>query len=64
VGVVELHDALAVPNGASPGARRARVAIDHDHLTAASRQRDGGEQSGGTRADYDRSHMLSKLRYL
>lgn len=59
VGVVELHDALAVPRGIRLRARWTGVAVDNDHFMTASRQRDGGEQSGGTRPDYNSSHMRS-----
>ena len=62
VGVMELHDALALPEGIWTGRRRAGVAVDHDHLTAATSERDRDEQAGRTRADDDYSHIGSKLR--
>jgi hypothetical protein len=60
--VVELHDALALPEGIWTGRRRAGVAVDNGHRTAATRERDRGEQAGRTRADDDGSHTHSKLR--
>jgi hypothetical protein len=56
---MELHDAPAVPDGIWAGRRRPGVAVDHDHLAAAPREGDRGEQAGRTGPDDDRSHVRS-----
>jgi hypothetical protein len=61
VWVMKLHDALAVPS-VRRMALRPRVAIDHDDVASALRQRDRGEQAGRTRPDDHSSHEYSRLR--
>jgi hypothetical protein len=53
MGVMELHDALALPR---PWSRRTRIAVDHHDVVATPCKGDGGEQASGARPHDDHAH--------